>query len=84
MAFFVCSDEPRFREEFAGLTVGIGGRSPLEDLCTLSECDYILGPPSTFSQWASFYGGRPLYQPAAAEDRVTREKFEVSYLAEIP
>lgn len=27
------------------------------DLYALSLCDYIIGPPSTFSQWASFYGG---------------------------
>ena len=83
-AFFVCSDEPRSRDEFAGLRVVMGGGSPLEDLVTLSKCDYILGPPSTFSQWASFYGGRPLYQPTSVEDRVILEEFEVSSLAGIP
>ena len=35
--------------------------SALEDLYTLARCDYIIGPPSTFSMWASYYGGKPLF-----------------------
>ena len=31
------------------------------DLYGLSICDYIIGPPSTFSKWASLIGGVPLY-----------------------
>lgn len=34
--------------------------SPEEDLVTLSECDCIVGPPSTFSWWASYYGDKPI------------------------
>lgn len=34
--------------------------SPLDDLGLLASCDVILGPPSTFSMWASFYGNVPL------------------------
>ena len=33
----------------------------LVDLYCLAECDYIIGPPSTYSLWASYYGGVPLY-----------------------
>jgi hypothetical protein len=33
----------------------------IEDLYALASCDYIIGPPSTFSQWASFYGNVPRY-----------------------
>ena len=32
----------------------------IEDLYTLAGCDYIIGPPSTFSQWASYYGNKPI------------------------
>lgn len=32
-----------------------------EDLCALSRCDYLIGPPSTFSLMASFYEDIPLY-----------------------
>jgi hypothetical protein len=32
----------------------------LGDLHCLAECDYVIGPPSTFSLWAAFYGRKPL------------------------
>lgn len=31
-----------------------------KDLFALSLCDYIIGPPSTFSRWAAFYGDKPI------------------------
>jgi hypothetical protein len=34
--------------------------SGVKDLYGLSITDYIIGPPSSFSQWASFYGKVPL------------------------
>jgi hypothetical protein len=34
---------------------------PMVDLYSLAECDYLFGPPSTFSMWASYYGGKPLF-----------------------
>jgi len=37
------------------------GKDPVEDMYCLAECDYLVGPPSTFSMWASYYGGRPLF-----------------------
>jgi hypothetical protein len=40
--------------------------SAVEDLYSLARCDYLLGPPSTFSLWASFYGNVPLHQMASA------------------
>ena len=35
--------------------------NPGEDLYLLSECDYIMGPKSTFSLVAAFYHDRPLH-----------------------
>ncbi|WP_285010281.1 alpha-1,2-fucosyltransferase [Pedobacter faecalis] len=35
--------------------------NPGEDLCLLSKCEYIIGPPSTFSLVASFYSDADLY-----------------------
>lgn len=83
-AFFVCSDEPRRAEEFPGLTVGLGGPSPVADLYALAQCDYLLGPPSTFSQWASFSGNKPLFHPRHGDERVELDRFTVSYLDEMP
>ena len=84
VAFFVCSDEPRSQAEFEGLTVEIGSGPPVTDLCTLARCDFIFGPVSTFSQWASFYGNAPLLFLRGSDDHVEMGKFRVSFLEEIP
>ena len=31
-----------------------------EDLCCMSLCDYIIGPPSTYSAWAGYIGNKKL------------------------
>jgi hypothetical protein len=80
VAFLVCSDEPRNAGEFPGLSVAFGTESPVSDLYALAGCDYILGPKSTFSQWASFYGEKPLLHLLDSNDPVPLEKFRVSYL----
>jgi hypothetical protein len=78
--FFVCSDEPRTVDEFPGLSVGLGAGPPVVDLYTLAGCDYIFGPQSTFTQWASFYGNKPLFLLNDANARLERAKFRVSCL----
>jgi hypothetical protein len=80
VAFFVCSDESRSAGEFPGLTVEFGTDSPVSDVYALARCDYILGPKSTFSQWASFYGEKPLFQVGGTGDAARLENFRVSYL----
>ena len=84
VAFLVCSNEPRHPREFEGLSVGFGPGLPIGDLYALAGCDYIFGPRSTFSQWASFYGGRPLWHCSDTEADARLEKFQVSWLAEMP
>ena len=61
VAFLVCSDAPQPRDAFRSLRVRFGTGHPAEDLFALAGCDYIAGPPSTFSQWASFHGRVPRY-----------------------
>lgn len=80
VAFLVCSDEPRNLGEFPGLTVGLGTNSPVSDVFALSQCDYILGPKSTFTQWASFYGDKPLLHLSGRDHVVKLEDFRVCYL----
>jgi hypothetical protein len=80
VSFFVCSDEARSSREFPGLTVGLGTDSPVSDIYALARCDYIFGTKSTFSQWASFYGGKPLLQVCGNDERAALENFRVSYL----
>jgi len=79
-SFFVCSDEPRNAGEFPGLSVSFGAGPPVADLFTLAKCDYILGPVSTFSQWASFYGAKPLLHFSHSDDRIDLSRFRISDL----
>jgi hypothetical protein len=78
--FLVCSDERRSVDEFPGLSVGLGTKSPVSDVFALARCDYIFGPNSTFSQWASFYGGKPLLHLSDGNTPVKLENFRVCYL----
>jgi len=84
VAFLVCSDERRSRDEFPGLTVGFGPGSSVGDLYAMALCDWILGPLSTFSQWASFYGETPLFHLRNESDQPDLSSFMVSYLGEVP
>jgi hypothetical protein len=84
VAFLVCSDGPRKAEEFPGLSVAFGPGIPVQDLYALAQCDYIMGPVSSFSQWASFYGNKPLFHLRDKDAKVERGKFSVSYLGDVP
>jgi Glycosyl transferase family 11 len=77
--FLICSDESVESERFSPLTVIPAGGHQVEDLYSLAGCDYIIGPPSTFSMWASFYGEVPLYHLSFEEEKLDIEKFVVSY-----
>ena len=46
-----------------------------EDIFLLSKCDYIIGPPSTFSMWASFYGSVPLHMLREIDPVLTDKSF---------
>ena len=51
------------------------GNAP-EDLFMLSECDYLIGPPSTFSMVAGMYHDLPLYRMDTRDaNEMTLEKF---------
>ena len=53
------------------------GSAP-EDLFMLSECDYLIGPPSTFSLVAAMYRDIPLYRmDVADEQQMTPESFRL-------
>jgi hypothetical protein len=54
------------------------------DLYALAKCDYLLGTLSSFSQWASFYGNKPLYQVRDGHEHPERGQFRVLYLEVIP
>lgn len=84
VSFLVCSDAQHEKASFPRVNVGFGPGTVMGDLYALAQCDMILGPMSTFSQWASFYGNKPLFHIMDSKTQIEREKFSVSFLAEIP
>ncbi len=49
--------------------------TPQEDIVTLSLCDYIMGPASTFSGWAAYYGDKPRLSLRSRDESVVAERF---------
>ncbi len=63
VAFFISSNEAFDLQVFEGCKCFRFGKEPsgdILDLHTLSLCDRIVGPWSTYSRWASFIGEVPL------------------------
>lgn len=59
--FLICSNEVIDLNNYKDLDCfTIPHSSGATDLYALSQCDYIIGPPSSYSQWASFYGEVPV------------------------
>lgn len=57
--FIICSDEKFSSSDFSAIPENLlyFSRNPfIADFVLLASCDYIIGPPSTFSGYASFYG----------------------------
>ena len=73
--FLVCASDPVNTECFRGLKVLMGPGSVIGDLHALSLCDRIMGPPSTFSTWASFHGRKPLCMLQHHEQKLSNHSF---------
>ncbi len=73
VTFLVCTNVPYDESDFAGLNVQFGPGIPLQDMYALAETDMIIGPPSTFTMWASFYGGVPLKMMTRCDDKIEVE-----------
>ena len=78
---YLSTNDPSVKEEhFQELCPKVSihhlqGNAP-EDLFMLSECDYLIGPPSTFSMVAAMYRDIPLYRMDSADmQNMTAEGF---------
>jgi hypothetical protein len=80
--FLICSNEgvePLLG--LPGVCASTGPGEPVTDLYALAACDFLIGPPSTFSLWASYHGGPPLQmllekgQPIRMEGFARHERF---------
>jgi len=75
--FLICSNDDIKLENFEGFHVIRGLGHELEDMYSLAYCDYIIGPPSTYTGWASFYGKTPLYSIESIENTISLKKFRL-------
>jgi hypothetical protein len=77
VSFFIASNENVSMSDFAGLNCfSLPNSFAVKDLYGLGLCDYIIGPPSTFSAWASLYGDVPLYFIEDIKNFVTLDVFK--------
>ncbi len=79
VAFIICSNENVDASAFKPLTVYTGLGHFIEDMYTLAQCDYIVGPPSTYTMWASFYGNKPLCKIFQRNQVINIEDFKRDY-----
>jgi hypothetical protein len=76
VCFFLASDQPIVESTFRDYeTVYFQHPAMMEDLYALSQCNYIVGPPSTFSMWASFISDIPLRILRYQDEKITLEQF---------
>lgn len=78
---FVCGNDPNLKEEtyqreVNSATFVFPHGNPGEDLCLLSHCDYIMGPPSTFSLLAALYQDRPIWWIKSKEEHLSADSFK--------
>ncbi|QDT07921.1 hypothetical protein K227x_63500 [Rubripirellula lacrimiformis] len=68
VTFLVCGNVPLVQEDFGDLDVHFGTGQMVEDMYSFAAADLLIGPPSTFTGWASFYGQIPLWAMNSADE----------------
>jgi hypothetical protein len=59
--FLICSNVKQSAAAFSRFNYIFGNDHLIEDMYAFARCDLLLGPPSTYTMWAAFYGEVPLY-----------------------
>ena len=80
VAFFISSNAVFPIDIFTECNCFRFGKEPsgdILDLYTLSLCDKIIGPWSTYSRWASFIGERPLFCFKTKDQKVEEDCFSI-------
>ena len=77
--FLICSNEKQDEGIFQGLNHVMGNNHQLEDMYAFAQCDFLIGPPSTYTSWASFYGSVPLFTLNNTSDVFTPDDFHIAH-----
>lgn len=77
---FICGNDPQLNRSYYQRVFGedhvtFPDGNPAEDLCLLSSCDYLIGPPSTFTLVASLYHDTPLHWITNANADISEDSF---------
>lgn len=78
VSFFISSNEDFSLDVFKDcncMRFGLEPSGAILDLYTLSECDLIIGPFSSYSRWASFIGEVPLCFLETKDQQFTEDSF---------
>lgn len=77
---YICGNDPAldkdyYRRNLKGINVVFPDGDQAEDLYLFSACDYLVGPPSTFTLVASMYRDIPLWWIDSKGSAVSLDKF---------
>ncbi|WP_051211860.1 alpha-1,2-fucosyltransferase [Butyrivibrio fibrisolvens] len=78
----ICCNEA-IKEEFKishGEVIIYDSNSDVLDLCMMSMSDLIIGPPSTFSGWASFIGHVPKFYVMSKDSTFNKSESAICYM----
>lgn len=62
--------------QIRGVDVVLSRGSAIEDHFLMSKCDYLFGPPSTFSRWGAYMGRKPLAFIKSREETLRIKDFK--------
>ena len=74
VGFLICSDEDQDASHFSEFTYVFRPKNSM-DLFSMSRCDYIVGPPSTYSGSSAFIGNVPILIVKNINDEVSISAF---------
>jgi len=75
--FMVCSNDTLDPAVFENLHVIRGPGHLVEDMYAFARCDYMIGPPSSYTLWASYYGDVPVQYVHGPDSRIDLERFQL-------
>lgn len=70
-------DPAKFQDSFPedAVKIVLAGGNEAEDLCLLSQCGWLIGPPSTYTLVASMYNDIPLYWVKNPQEKISADRF---------
>lgn len=82
--FYLCSNEKQdtqlLKKELSNIPYLLSNYEFIKDLYALTQCHYIIAPPSTFSMLASFLGNLPLYMIETYHTHFNKNDFKIIHV----